>query len=97
VVPPGAFWGKLARDKDGRIVAWLSVADHSADVAACCEVLLQRTLLRRRLATLGGLTDLGPRQVARLSVLAALHDLGKFSIGFQNKAGGPEAQFTCWS
>ncbi len=77
------------------MVAWLSVADHSADVAACCEALLNRTLLRRRLATLGGRADLDPRQVARLSVLSALHDLGKFSIGFQNKAAVREADFTC--
>jgi CRISPR-associated endonuclease/helicase Cas3 len=95
MIPPGSFWGKLARDPDGRVAAWLSVADHCADVAACCEALLQRTLLRRRLARLAGRDDLDDRQIARLSVLCALHDLGKFSVGFQNKALGKNAPFVC--
>lgn len=85
---PNGFWGKLRQGDDGRPLAWHPLADHCADVAACCEALLQRTLLRRRLARLGGLNDLSAAQVARLSVLTALHDIGKFNIGFQNKAFG---------
>jgi len=79
---PVDFWGKLSRDLD----QWHPLIDHCADVAACCGALLRTTLLRRRLAKIGGLEDLSPRQVARLCVLAAYHDFGKFNLGFQNKA-----------
>ena len=84
----GGFWAKLTRGPDGAITDWLSVADHCADVAACCEALLQHTSLRRRMAALGDLTDLTDEQVARLCFLAALHDVGKFNHGFQRKALG---------
>ncbi len=84
--PPNTFWGKLTRDAEKRVVAWHPLIDHCADVATCCEALLERTLLRSRLAALGGLSDLDPAQCARLCVLAALHDLGKFNHGFQRKA-----------
>lgn len=82
---PTGFWGKL-RIAEGRPVEWHPLYDHCADVAACCEALLQTTLLGRRLARLAGLSDFSSGQVARLSVLAALHDIGKFNLGFQNKA-----------
>lgn len=81
---PTGFWGKLSFDGGGR--HWHPLASHCADVAACCERLLQSTLLRRRLAAWGGLEDLDGSQIARLGVLAAFHDLGKFNYGFQNKA-----------
>ena len=53
-----SFWGKLTRDDAGRVVAWHPLVYHCADVAACCEALLERTLLRRRLTALAGLEDL---------------------------------------
>lgn len=83
---PTTFWGKLTRPDDPAGQGWHPLIDHCADVAACCEALLQRTLLRVRLANLGGLPDLTDGQVARLAALAALHDIGKFNHGFQNKA-----------
>ncbi|MBN2358787.1 MAG: CRISPR-associated helicase Cas3' [Deltaproteobacteria bacterium] len=83
---PTYFWGKMARDGDNNVVEWHPLIDHCADVAAVCEALLTATLLRKRLARLGGLEDLDDVQVARLCVLAALHDIGKFNNGFQNKA-----------
>ena len=83
------FWGKLTLS-DGEVTAWHPLEDHCADVAACAEVLLQRTSLRRRLAALAGLDDLDEVQVARLCVIAALHDVGKFNQHFQNK-GRPGA------
>lgn len=89
---PGGFWGKLSL-RDDVVEAWHSLEDHCADVAACAEALLQRTLLRQRLARLGGLDDLDEVQVARLCVIAALHDLGKFNQHFQNK-GRPGARPT---
>jgi len=83
---PSTFWGKLRQSEKGGTVAWHPLVDHCADVAACCEALLQRTLIGRRLAHLVGLDDLSAGQVARLSSLAALHDVGKFNVGFWNKA-----------
>ena len=79
-------WAKLQREKrDLPLTGWLSIFDHSADVAACCEALLGNTLLSRRLAKLGGLTDLDLCHQQRLCVLAGYHDIGKFGHGFQNK------------
>ena len=49
------FWGKLRLDDRGCVLAWHPLADHCADVAACCEALLDRTLLGARLACLAGL------------------------------------------
>ncbi|MFW6085769.1 MAG: CRISPR-associated helicase Cas3' [Myxococcota bacterium] len=90
---PRDYWGKLER-RDGEVVAWHPLADHCADVAACFEALLERSVVRRRLARLAGLPDLSNAQVARLSVLAALHDIGKFNHGFQAKALA-QPSFTC--
>lgn len=83
---PSGFWSKLKSDEAGRVLAWHPLVDHCADVAACCEALLVHTLLRQRLAATARLGDLSPIQVARLCFLAALHDMGKCNIGFQNKA-----------
>ena len=83
--PPTDFWGKLKNEDDG-VVDWHPLIDHCADVAAVCEALLDATLLRRRLARLAGLDDLDEIQVARLCVFAAIHDIGKFNIGFQQRA-----------
>lgn len=83
---PTGFWGKLRRDQHEQVVAWHPLRDHCADVAACCWALLDNSLLQRRLARLAALGELTPPQRARLCVLAALHDIGKFNIGFQNKA-----------
>src|SRR4051812_43710213 len=82
---PTTFWGKLEQD-DARVVTeWHPLAAHCADVAACTRALLDQTLLRRRLAGLADRDDLDEVDVARLSVLAALHDIGKFNQGFQRK------------
>jgi CRISPR-associated endonuclease/helicase Cas3 len=77
---PTSFWGKISDD------AWHPLDDHCADVGACARALLELDVLRRRLARLGGLDDLSRVQVDRLAALAVLHDVGKFNIGFQNKA-----------
>jgi CRISPR-associated endonuclease/helicase Cas3 len=86
---PTTFWSKLRRDGPAcRELEWHSLADHCADVAAVVEALLALPLWRERLTRLAGrpLTDIC---VARLCVLAALHDIGKLNIGFQAK-GRPE-------
>lgn len=86
---PSGFWGKLDLHDDV-VRAWHPLAHHCADVAACTEALLQQSLLRRRLARLAGRDDLDAVTIARLCVLSALHDLGKFNQHFQNK-GRPGA------
>lgn len=53
--------------------------DHRADVAACAEGVLERTVLRRRLAALASTADLTDQHVARLGVFVAIHEVGKFS------------------
>lgn len=79
-------WGKLRRAEDGAVLASLGLAEHCADVAAVFFTLLEVPNIRRGLARLGGMEMLDDTQVARLCVLAALHDLGKVNHGFQNKA-----------
>ncbi len=83
---PSDFWAKLDTTEDGEIVDWHPLLAHSADVAAITEALLQRTVLRDRLASLLDWDDLSEVHVARLSALAALHDAGKVNHGFQNRA-----------
>ena len=82
---PSDFWGKLEQDEDGKVLAWHPVEWHCAEVAACCEALLRDTLLGARLARLIGQDELDPRLRDRLTVLAVLHDLGKYTISFQNR------------
>ncbi len=88
--PPSDFWGKL-RGSGGEL-EWHPLADHCADVAACAEALLRETLLGERLATLAGVERWSEEQIARLCVFAALHDVGKFNLGFQARWRAPEAR-----
>ena len=76
------FWGKYDKETG----EWLSLNDHSADVAACFEALLTKTILRNRLACLLKIKDLDDVLISRFCVFAALHDIGKCCHGFQNKA-----------
>ncbi|MGE0521234.1 MAG: CRISPR-associated helicase Cas3' [Candidatus Binatia bacterium] len=82
---PTDFWGKLEQRDSGAVIAWHPLAAHAADVAACCEALLHSTILRSRFARLAGKESLSNIDIARLSALAALHDVGKFNSGFQRK------------
>ena len=82
---PTDYWGKTGDESRGR-QTWHPLLHHSADVAACCEALLRHTILGRRLAGIAGQDDLDEVQLARLCVFAALHDFGKFTAGFQDKA-----------
>ena len=63
---------------------------HLADVGACFEALMGQPTIRKRFATAGGLDDLDESLVARLSVFAALHDIGKANMGFQTRIWRPE-------
>ncbi|MFD1625183.1 CRISPR-associated helicase Cas3' [Azospirillum griseum] len=69
----------------------LTLADHSADVAATFRALLRWPIQRRRLARLAGLDDLSDQACDRLAVAAALHDAGKVTLRFQKRIKGDPA------
>ena len=91
------FWGKLDRSdvatsaSPGTARAWHPLEDHIADVAAVTERLLSCTILGVRMAAAVDAEQLTRAQVARLVVLAALHDIGKYNNGFQRKASPSES------
>jgi len=80
---PTTFWGKLTKpSRAEEVLEWHPLVDHCADVAAVAEALLTLPVWQARFDALAGEPlDFGQR--SRLAVLAALHDLGKFNIGFQ--------------
>ena len=82
---PATYWAKLTI-RDGAVARWHPLLDHSADVCACTVVLLEQDVIRHRLARLGGIEELTGAQCARLGCFAALHDVGKYNTGFQNRA-----------
>lgn len=78
-----SFWGK-ARPGASDSVNWHPLAWHSLDVAACADVLMD--IFPRLVDDLCALSHGAEIEARRLIVLmAALHDIGKFSIGFQAK------------
>jgi CRISPR-associated endonuclease/helicase Cas3 len=83
--PP--LWAKLNRNADGRVIAWHSLLDHSADVAAVLEGLLGVPIIAERLGRLAG-RPLDSIMVARLSALAFLHDIGKANRAFRARWQG---------
>lgn len=79
--PTATAWAKR-RERDG---ALLSLGDHFVDVAAVAEALLSQVTIRRRLAALDRRESLSDADVARLSVFAGLHDVGKVLHSFQRR------------
>ena len=76
------YWGK-AKPATSSGPQWHPLVYHSLDVAACGRKLLEADTERRRsLARLSSLRE--EVLLAWLSFLLAIHDLGKFSDGFQN-------------
>ena len=75
-------WGKFS---DG---ASHHLAHHCADVAACFEALTSLPVVQARLERAAGIS-LSSVHIARLAVLAFLHDCGKLHPGFQAR-GSPE-------
>ncbi|SFP60440.1 CRISPR-associated helicase/endonuclease Cas3 [Sphingomonas rubra] len=73
-------WAKLDRDEDDRVTAALPLVDHCLDVGTVFEIVL--AAWRRPLEVAAG-RPLTPLDIARLTVLVALHDLGKANRGFQ--------------
>ncbi|MEO5349244.1 MAG: CRISPR-associated helicase Cas3' [Magnetococcus sp. YQC-3] len=76
------YWGKR---QDGICTVLHPLSHHCLEVAAVMQALLESDVIRRRLASSAGLADLTPRQILRLSALAALHDAGKYNHGFQDQ------------
>ena len=75
-------WAKSDRENPERVHL---LEHHLADVGACFEALMRQPTIRKRLATAGDLDDLDESLIARLSVFAALHDIGKVNVGFQTQ------------
>ncbi|MCY4591152.1 MAG: CRISPR-associated helicase Cas3' [Alphaproteobacteria bacterium] len=71
-------WGKFSEGDSHHL------AHHCADVAACFEEITASTVVRRRLEKTAGAT-LSRTTLARLAVVAFLHDCGKLHPGFQAK------------
>lgn len=79
-----APWAKT----DGPTGSFHHLAHHSADVAACFESVASISTFRSRLEHVADVA-LSPIILARLAVLAFVHDVGKLHPGFQAK-GWPE-------
>lgn len=77
------FWAKAQRCGQRGPERIHLLEHHLADVAACFEALIQLPAVSRRLARTAGWDDIDDVTAARLSVFAALHDIGKANIGFQ--------------
>ena len=77
-------FGKLERDTEGNMLGWHLLIDHMIDVAACFARLARCRSIRRALACSAG-RELDELDIARLCVLAFLHDIGKANSGFQAK------------
>lgn len=84
MIPPLCAFGKLERDNIGAVVGWHPLVDHMIDVAACFESLSSCHSIRRAMVKAAG-RELDERDIARLSVLVFLHDIGKANSGFQAK------------
>lgn len=84
VIPPLCAFGKLKRDNLDAIIGWHPLVDHMTDVAACFECLSTCHSIRRAMEKAAG-RELDECDIARLSVLAFLHDIGKANSGFQAK------------
>ena len=76
-------WGKLQRDDVGAVSAVHPLLDHMTDVAACMLVLLRCSAIRRAAEVAAGRPLLDDADLARLTVIAFLHDIGKANAGFQ--------------
>lgn len=81
-------WGKLDRNDTSRRH---HLAHHCADVAACFRALLSSAVVRSRMAVAAG-RALSEVEIARLTALVFLHDVGKLHPGFQARGWDPNGQ-----
>ncbi len=75
-------WAKSPNRPDAVGAGWLSLVDHSTDVALVARALLRLPTVRERLGALAG-HPLSTVDISRLCFLVGLHDAGKASHGFQ--------------
>lgn len=75
-------WGKL-KNNENEPLEWHPLIMHLIDVMATAEFMLKQPMIYQRLSKKLKLNDI---QLKRICFLVALHDLGKFNQGFQNKA-----------
>lgn len=80
-------FGKLERGADGSVLRWHPLIDHMIDVAACFHRLARCRSIRRAMEASAS-RPLTEKDIARLTVLAFLHDVGKANSGFQAKRWG---------
>ncbi|KQM84921.1 hypothetical protein ASE67_14590 [Sphingomonas sp. Leaf23] len=73
-------WAKTITDDDDIAIAALPLVDHCLDVGEVAEIVVRAWAAPLAAAAGRGLTE---QDIARLAVLAALHDLGKANRGFQ--------------
>ena len=79
------FWAK-ARPYRQRGPERIHLLEHHlADVGACFEALLEQPTIRHSLACSAGLSNIDEATDSRLSLFAALHDVGKVNVGFQTQ------------
>jgi len=78
-------FGKLERSADGSVLRWHPLIDHMIDVAACFHRLARCRSIRRAMERSAERRLLTEQDIARLVVLAFLHDIGKANSGFQAK------------
>ena len=77
-------FGTLDRGGEGEAVSQHSLIDHMIDVAACFHRLSECRSIRRALDASAN-RPITQKDIARLTVLAFLHDVGKANSGFQAK------------
>lgn len=92
LLPLSIAFGKLERQPPGR---WHSLVDHLADVGATFDALCACRAVRRALEAAAGRT-LDDVDIARLTVLAFLHDIGKANAGFQAKRWTDDERPRSW-
>ena len=80
-------WAKSPNRPGAVGSGWLSLIDHSIDVASVAAALLRLRTVRARLAALAK-RPLSDRDVVRLCFFVGLHDAGKVNHGFQAKLRG---------
>ena len=78
------FWAK-SEPRHGYPKRVHLLEHHLADVGACFEELLAQPTIRQRLARSGRLDSIDDTTAARLTLFAALHDIGKVNMGFQTQ------------
>lgn len=96
VLKDNEAFGKLEHGADGKVLRRHLLIDHMIDVAACFHRLAHCRSIRRAMERSAG-RQLTEQDIARLAVLAFLHDVGKANSGFQAKRWKDKRDIPrCW-